>query len=389
MANQTEHDVQQHIEENTSKSKKRKGWLSKSFSIAASIASGATIGIAAKSCATALLCTAGAPATVTAIAAMASAGLVLGCVKAYKDCRTPDQESSFFCKKTAKTLAIHTCLSVATGSLFLCFGDQIAEQAGNIWDKASSLFGASPELEPTEPTAPPVTETQPKNLPAADNEAYDYEWDFVDNEFGTETDPFFIAPDAQPPADNVIDEYDLGEENPFAVAPQPADTAYTVECGDNLWNIVKDHYDLSDRALIQQYVDQIAQHNGMGSGTDANKLAIGQTLMLPDSTAFSESGKLTLDWEALDADRNEGGLDCYGNPVAPSADVTPEPAPQEIVPEETPLQDFSEAARPNMRCIAIVEPNDISFVCNIPDDKGTALIKGDKIILNRALLLPR
>ena len=40
-------------------------------------------------------------------------------------------------------------------------------------------------------------------------------------------------------------------------------TEYTVQCGDNLWNIVKDFYNLTDNSAIATKVDEIATYNNI------------------------------------------------------------------------------------------------------------------------------
>ena len=40
-------------------------------------------------------------------------------------------------------------------------------------------------------------------------------------------------------------------------------TEYTVQSGDNLWNIVKDFYNLTDNSAIATKVDEIATYNNI------------------------------------------------------------------------------------------------------------------------------
>lgn len=121
-----------------------KRWFTKKrltgiFCAAASMAAGASIGFAAKTCATALLCSAGAPATVTAITAMACAGVLVGAFRAYMNHREEkkiDPSASFWTWKTAKSVGLNAALSVATGSLVMFAGDEI----GEIYKRVADVF---------------------------------------------------------------------------------------------------------------------------------------------------------------------------------------------------------------------------------------------------------
>lgn len=76
---------------------------------------------------------------------------------------------------------------------------------------------------------------------------------------------------------------------------------YTVERGDNLWNIAREQYGLTKPRDIQRAVDYIAQLNNMGTGTNANRLSIGQELQLPTSPT-PPAQTPSLNWQALDAE---------------------------------------------------------------------------------------
>jgi nucleoid-associated protein YgaU len=92
---------------------------------------------------------------------------------------------------------------------------------------------------------------------------------------------------------------------------KPEDTStsseYIVERGDTLWKLAKEYYGLKKPAEIQRTVDYLASVNGMGEGTAANHLKIGQSLRLPDSPVVPEDTK-RLNWEALDAETKKNSL---------------------------------------------------------------------------------
>ena len=54
-------------------------------------------------------------------------------------------------------------------------------------------------------------------------------------------------------------------------------TEYTVQSGDNLWNIVKDFYNLSDNSAISTKVDEIATYNNI---ENPNIIYVGQILKM-------------------------------------------------------------------------------------------------------------
>jgi len=60
---------------------------------------------------------------------------------------------------------------------------------------------------------------------------------------------------------------------PPAPAPAPTpDTEYKVKSGDNVWNIAKKHYGLTDPKEIAKAVETISNRNGLTNGTDASSI---------------------------------------------------------------------------------------------------------------------
>lgn len=55
--------------------------------------------------------------------------------------------------------------------------------------------------------------------------------------------------------------YDSVDETETETETEP--TLYEVQCGDNLWNIVKDFYNLTDNSAIATKVDEIAAYNNI------------------------------------------------------------------------------------------------------------------------------
>ena len=92
---------------------------------------------------------------------------------------------------------------------------------------------------------------------------------------------------------------------------KPEDTStsseYIVERGDTLWKLAREYYGLKKPAEIQRTVDYLASVNGMGEGTAANHLKIGQSLRLPDSPVVPEDTK-HLNWEAIDTETKKNSL---------------------------------------------------------------------------------
>lgn len=135
----------------------------------------------------------------------------------------------------------------------------------------------------------------------------------------------------------------MAGESPIVLPPvqqspvtpsQTGHTDHTVEGGDNLWDLVKEHYDLEDPRDIKRTVEHVAHYNEK-HGIDANRLQIGETVKFPNSPAAPE-GTPALDWAALDADsrRLKSRFDHAGSdtiPVTAPQDFTPPPATTDII----------------------------------------------------------
>jgi hypothetical protein len=94
---------------------------------------------------------------------------------------------------------------------------------------------------------------------------------------------------------------DTNTLDPFAAIPFEVVEIHTVSRGENLWNIVKDHYGLTSNQEIRQYVDAVAQANEMTS-TMANNVDIGNEVLLPAASTLGHNTELALDWRAMDAE---------------------------------------------------------------------------------------
>jgi len=140
--------------------------------------------------------------------------------------------------------------------------------------RAHELLVESGTLEAITPTVEPVIDTGADETAATDNDALS----------------FSIDPEA------TFDPMAAGSVLPFEVVE-----THTVSRGDNLWNIVKDHYGLTSNADIRQYVDDVAQANGM-SGTEANNIDIGDDIMLPAASTLGINTELAMDWRGMDAE---------------------------------------------------------------------------------------
>ena len=135
-------------EEQTVAPAKRKGFLSRAFYAAISIGSGMSIGFAVKTCATALLCTAGAPAATTALVAAASAGVLVGSFHAYRGYRREKQifrDTKFLSRQTLATTMTHAALATAGGMFGLYYGDTIKEYVAELSGMAAEYLGYAPE----------------------------------------------------------------------------------------------------------------------------------------------------------------------------------------------------------------------------------------------------
>ena len=64
---------------------------------------------------------------------------------------------------------------------------------------------------------------------------------------------------------NSLDNMLVNEETPENTVQNESEdiTEYTVQSGDNLWNIVKDFYNLSDNSAIATKIDEIATYNNI------------------------------------------------------------------------------------------------------------------------------
>jgi len=340
----------------------KKGFLSKVWSFAVSAGVGAAIGLAAKTCAVAALCTAGAPALVTTIASMAVAGAAVGIYKAYRDhkeAKKTNPELSFLKSLTSRQgltkLALHTAISVAAGSIVMAYGDEIMEAGKNIYD---SLFGTTtpPVVVPVpvpdetaqalkdqlaavnkqladEQAARLLAEQQAKQLAdqlaaeqTAKLAAQEQAQKLADQLAQEQAAKLLAEQEAQRLADQLAQEQAarlaaeqeaarLAEAARIAAEQEAARIAaeqeaariaalpkpHTVANGENLWNIVKAHYNLSSNADIQRYVDGVALANDLGNGTAANNIAPGKVLQLPNADTLKDHVKLGLNWKALDA----------------------------------------------------------------------------------------
>lgn len=345
------------------------------FCAAASMAAGASIGFAAKTCATALLCTAGAPATVTAITAMACAGVLVGAFKAYMNYREEKKENpaaAFWSLKTAKSVGLNAALSVATGSLFMFAGDEIMETAEKVYNRVADVFTGEEAAKIAAQQA--ALAAAEESIKAAQQQAADLAAQLAQEEaarraaeetarlaqeqvsalaeqlaqeqaarlaaeeaarLAREEAAALAAKLAEEQAARVAAEEaarlaqeeatriagQLAAENapepetaPEVVTPQapvaevvpaevapPAAALYEVKNGDNLWNIVRDHYGLKGNAAIQRFVDAVAVANDLGQGTAANNIGLGDQITLPPREAIQGYTALALDWKALDA----------------------------------------------------------------------------------------
>jgi hypothetical protein len=118
--------------------KSKTGWLKKSFNVAASIGAGALTAFAVKTIALSALSATGSPVIASALIASAVTGLAMGSLSLYKE-RKKQKESgvalpSLFSKNTFNKLALHSSLSVAGGSVFLFWGDEIADGLKGIYN---------------------------------------------------------------------------------------------------------------------------------------------------------------------------------------------------------------------------------------------------------------
>jgi LysM repeat protein len=95
---------------------------------------------------------------------------------------------------------------------------------------------------------------------------------------------------------------------PLSAPAAPAFTDYTVERGDNLWKITREHYGLTDNAAIMRAVEHVANANELTGGTDANHIDIGQVLHLPAATSLSGDPATALNWAALDHETKTGAI---------------------------------------------------------------------------------
>jgi LysM repeat protein len=164
-------------------------------------------------------------------------------------------------------------------------------------------------------TVAPVTAT------INNDEGFDADW--AAEQFGplAETPEEEIIPNIEPIAPEVVPEPFLWTQEMPIIEPEIEEPAsilqfqtqepvndfqeYTVEKGDNLWNIAKNYYGFGggDDASIMEAVTKISIMNGLEEGTNANNLRIGQELKLPDSPSLSNwnDPDTSLDWVALDA----------------------------------------------------------------------------------------
>ncbi|PZO82067.1 MAG: hypothetical protein DI626_10430 [Micavibrio aeruginosavorus] len=125
---------------------------------------------------------------------------------------------------------------------------------------------------------------------------------------------------------------DVVEIAPVKAEPEkPAEfTNHSIKKGDSLWKIAQEFYGLENPKDIMRAVDHIARLNGMGDGTKANHLSIGQVIKLPDSPAAPQ-GTPQLDWAALDTETKSGLSGKFASAVANKVDVAeniPLPVPR-------------------------------------------------------------
>lgn len=70
--------------------------------------------------------------------------------------------------------------------------------------------------------------------------------------------------------------------------------SYTIQSGDNLWNIAKQQYNLTNNQDIQAKIEEIAKANNI---TDVNTIISGTTLNLPGiGSSQDTSGSVFTDW---------------------------------------------------------------------------------------------
>lgn len=348
-------DETEQDEVTTTKTPKNRGFLSRAF---ASVATGFALGMTTRTCATALLCTAGAPAMTTAVTAMAVSGLALGTFHAYRDYRNEKKifrDTKFLSKHTALNIVAHTAMSLAGGSLAMMFGDTVSGFASDAYEYTKETLGFAPDIHGTPPQpmmteapilseAPELTTDESIKLPQLWETVETPQADtLIEPEITPEDESPMVVPEETEPALEKSDidvvttiesleqpTLNFGSAIPSAIdlpaeaaafnytaqpveLPSVADSSmfhlpelgtpveYTVSTGDTLWNIVEAHYGLTTNADIQQHVDAIAVFNGM-EGVTANHIDIGDQIKLPEFGYVDIAKELQLDWHSLDAD---------------------------------------------------------------------------------------
>lgn len=173
-----------------------------------------------------------------------------------------------------------------------------AEQLGELAAEPEKGITATPVTEPSDPEVlPRQIREEPKQEEPKQEEPAVAE-----------------APPAEP-------EEEVTELEPIEVeADAPDFTNRTIGKGDSLWKIAKEFYGLENPKDVMRAVDHIARLNGMGDGTKANHLSIGQVIKLPDSPVAPE-GTPRLDWAALDKEKRSGLSGKFANAAANKTDA--------------------------------------------------------------------
>ncbi len=223
--------------------------------------------------------------------------------------KTPEQAAAIRADATQKHEQSVQTLNTTSG-----YSTDVQAVSDNLYDSVERLdteqlggLAAEPEngitaTPVTEPSNPEVLPEQIRPEPVAEQ-------------------PVAVASMPDQPSDRRTKD-DAVEIAPVKTEAQKPDdfTNRTIEKGDSLWKIAKEFYGLENPKDVMRAVDHIARLNGMGDGTKANHLSIGQVIKLPDSPAAPQ-GTPQLDWAALDMETKSGLSGKFANAVANKVDV--------------------------------------------------------------------